>query len=96
MNADFLAKVSFLTTSEGGRQGPTPNTHFACILSIDGGNHDCRLLLSDCGAIAPGDTATVGVKLLDPDAAKSKLHEGQAFCLREDRVVAHGVVLSVL
>lgn len=95
MNADFKATVFFMSTEDGGRQSPTPPMRLGCILVVNGENHDCWLMLANQESIAPGQTARVPVKLLDPEIAKPKLGVGTRFALRDTRVFAHGVVDEV-
>jgi hypothetical protein len=96
MNADIVARVRFYETSEGGRAGPTPSDKFGCLLVVGGSSFDCRLLLSATGAIHPGQSATVPIKLLDPQLVKDLLGVGSRFLLRDGRVIGEGEVQALL
>lgn len=92
---DAIARIDFLSTEQGGRQEPTPANYLACILSIGKHNFDVRLLLNSHGAIAPGDTATVGLKFLDFAGARDHVRVGAHFELRDSRKIAAGRVIQM-
>ncbi|WP_152601952.1 hypothetical protein [Burkholderia paludis] len=98
IRGDVEARIQFLPSQEGGRQGRTPERVFGCPLRIDGVNayFDCRLLLDQHGAIAPGDTVIVPIKFLCPDLIKKYLHPGVLFSLWERRTIAKGEILKVI
>ena len=95
-DADIVARVTLYATSAGGRQGPTPSDKFGCLLIVEQSCFDCRLLLSETGALHPGASAVVPIKFLYPDLAKDLLEVGSRFLLRDGKVVGEGEVQELL
>lgn len=90
-----MARLDFLTTKAGGRQGPTPANELRCIMTLEGENFDVTLHLDETGAISPGQSATVPVSFLF-DYAKPLCAVGKEFTLRELRTIAKGMILEIL
>lgn len=93
---DFIAKVRLFDVSEGGRKGPTQSTFFGCPLLFNGALYDCRMLLDEVGAIAPGDEKEVPIKMLDWDAVRTLLRDGAEFEMWESRVIGTGKISKLL
>lgn len=94
MKHHIKAEVSFKTTAEGGRQGPTPSDRFGCMLGIEGKYFDCLILVSECGPIAPGERKVVPIVFLYPELAMPLAVVGTRFVLREHKEIAHGTVIE--
>ena len=92
---DIIAEVHLFNTADGGRQGPTPHTHFGCVAEIAGEFWDCRLLLEEVGRLAPGVTAEVPIKFLLSNVVLPMLRVGSQFRLWEGRYIGSAKVLSV-
>lgn len=88
--------VNLRLYSEGGRQSATPSDYLGCIFEYEGENFECRLLLEDVGPLLPGGQALVPIKFLRPDLIKERLRVGNHFRLREARIIAEGVIESIL
>lgn len=95
MEPDLLAIVEFLSTEAGGRESETPSMRVGCILVFNSESIDCSLLLKDHEPIAPGETALVPIKLLDPKTQLHRFKIGTRFDLRDTRVFAHGIVTEI-
>lgn len=93
---DIIAQVTLLSTTEGGRQGPTPSNYFGCPLGFENEYFDVRLDLSEVGSVAPGDTVRVPAKFLCPDLIKNRLSVGCVFILWEGKKIGEGKVLEVI
>jgi len=91
----FVAELTFLPTSDGGRKGPTPADWFGCPLQFESARYDVRFDLSHSGPIKPGDTVQVPGRFLVPDLILSKLKVGSVFQLWELQVIAHGRVIEL-
>lgn len=91
-----MAKVYFFSTSEGGRQVPTPSEIFGCLLEFNGDFFDCRLLLGETGALLPGQEAVIPIKFLNPDMVKLQLKPKDSFYLFEGKRIAEGEVEKIL
>src|SRR5262249_11317942 len=96
MHADIIAHVWLYPTAYGGRQGPTPKDTFGCLLELNGGCFDCRLLLTETGPLSPGQQADVPIKFLNFDLVKDQLVPGKKFFLRERQTIAAGEVAKIL
>ena len=95
-HADIIAHVRLYPTAHGGRQGPTPTNTFGCLLELNGDCFDCRLLLTEIGALSPGQQAEVPIKFLNFDLVKNRLAPGEKFFLRDRKIIAEGEVTKVL
>jgi hypothetical protein len=93
---DIIVTVRFYTAEEGGRKGPTPPDLFGCPFEFEGKLFDCRLLLNEVGALAPGATAKVPVAFLCPELIKPRLKVGTRFTLWELGTIAEGVVEQIV
>lgn len=92
INADIVASVYFLKTSEGGRECATPPMRMGCIFEYDHRLFDCMLMLDGKPKIYPGETAIVAIKFLPPEVIKPMLSKGTQFILRDYRTIARGIV----
>ncbi len=93
--ARIIAKVTFLTTEEGGRSGPLPAGLFKCPCDISGDNmNDCVLYLEGMPKVSPGDTITVPIAFMCPEEAVTKLREKSEFTLWERGTIANGTVIE--
>lgn len=93
---DVVATVHFLETKAGGRNFPTPDTEFRCIMTLDESHFDVRLDLESTGNISPGQTALVPISFLDPARARKYCSVGKEFSLREANKIGTGVIEKVL
>jgi len=92
---DIIAKIHFLTTTEGGRAGPTPDKSFGCLLKIDGIFYDCRMLLNETGAIHPGAEVTIPIKFLDFLNVFSNINVGKQFVVWDGKTIGRGQVIEI-
>lgn len=95
-DADIVARVRLYETAEGGRAGPTPGDKFGCLLVLGKDCFDCRLLLSETGALHPGASARVPIKFLEPELVRDLLDVGSRFLLRDGKVIGEGEVEALL
>jgi hypothetical protein len=51
LTSEIIADLQFLSTADGGRDGPTPDRIFGCPLDYGGEFFDCRLDLSEIGPV---------------------------------------------
>jgi hypothetical protein len=93
---DIVATVRFYTTQEGGRSNSTPPILFKCPLEFEGEKFDCGLHLEESGPLAPGASATIPITLVFPRLIKPRLKIGSQFTLWELKIIAEGVVNSIL
>ena len=96
VHADIIARVWLYPTARGGRQGPTPRDTFGCLLELNGDCFDCRLLLTEIGALSPGQQAEVPIKFLSFNLLKNQLAPGAKFFLRDRTIIAEGEIVKVL
>jgi hypothetical protein len=94
--AHILTKVRFLTTAEGGRNGPTPTDKLGMLFHLGEDLYECRLLLYEIGSISPGDEVVVPIWFLSPQSIVPKLIKGSRFKLCELKDVAEGEVIEIL
>jgi hypothetical protein len=95
-----IAKVTFLSTEEGGRTQPIPLMNFGCPVFFEGVDalsshgYDCRLLISEYGAaISPGETVNeLAMIFLYPEDVFPHLKIGVRFTLWEGRTIARGEI----
>ena len=94
---DIIADVKFYTTQQGGRIYPTPSEYFGCIFEVHGSNHDARLLLSEVGAIEPGEIKkAVPIKFLCADLVIPKIEPGNVLYLSEGNLIGEATVIRIL
>lgn len=91
-HSDIIATVSLFPTEVGGRQGPTPNDMYGCLMVIDNNNYDIKINLEDAGSIFPGQTVRVPVRFLDWERARESCSVGKRFILREVYTIGAGVI----
>ena len=96
VHADIIARIRLYPTAHGGRQGPTPKDRFGCLLELNGDCFDCRLLLTETGALSPGQQAEVPIKFLSFDLVKNRLAPGAKFFLRDRTIIAEGEIVKIL
>jgi translation elongation factor EF-Tu-like GTPase len=98
VNPDFIAKVTYLTSEEGGRKGYAvsgyrPHVKFEGRKDLTSGEQ----LFIDKDKVFPGETVTVEVRILGKAFFKNYLFVGQHFEVAEGpRVVGHGEVLEII
>ena len=93
LEPDIIALVELTPSDQGGREGPTPDCKFGCIMVVNGQNHDVRMRLDR--PFAPGTSRRVGLDFLAPDLALAHVKVGDTFTLRESRLIGFGVVQLV-
>jgi hypothetical protein len=91
---DFIAQITFLPTSEGGRTSSTSSAWYGCPLGIDGQFFDARIDLSALGAISPGQSVVAPIKLLNPELALNHFTVGSTFTMFEGRTIGSGMVIQ--
>lgn len=95
---DFIAKLTFLTTEQGGRKGYAisgyrPHVKFDERQEMTSGEQ----LFVDKDKVFPGEMAISEIRIVSPHFFEEYLFPGQRFELCEGlRVVAHGQVLEVI
>lgn len=95
---DFIAKVSYLSTEQGGRKGYAasgyrPHVKFDGKKELTSGEQ----LFIDKDKVFPGETVTAEIRILGKDCFQNYLFVGQHFEVAEGpRLVAHGEVLEVI
>lgn len=97
LTPDAHINVKFYESVNGGRKGPTPKDFFRCILSIDGKNFDCRMILSDMLSIHPGDTKKmVPVAFINYEQLKKMLSPNKKFYIKDGGIVGEGEFVDFL
>jgi hypothetical protein len=95
---DFIAKVTYLTTQEGGRtsyaaSGYRPHVKFEGKKELTSGEQ----LFVDREKVFPGETATAEIRIVSPHIFENCLFVGQQFEFGEGpRVIGHGEVLEII
>ncbi len=95
---DFIAKVTYLTTEEGGKQryvisGYRPHVKFDGRKELTSGEQ----LFVDKEKVFPGDTTIAEIRILSKDFFKNYLFVGQHFEVAEaSHLVGHGEVLEII
>ena len=92
---DLVADIELLLSSEGGRHAPISGPFYGCPLGFGGEYFDCRLDLTEVGAIAPGGHARVPVKFLSRDLIVPRLCVGAEFTLWEGKTIGRGTVVQL-
>lgn len=91
---DLTLRIRMHATHCGGRENPTPQNKFKCILKVINEYHDCMLLLDKSGPLTPGESAIVDAILLMPDSVRSRLSQGQEVTLCEGKKeIATGIIV---
>lgn len=97
-DTDFIGKLYFLTTEEGGRSEITDEIYrplFKLKDSLDLTSADQKFIGKD--RVNPGDTVQSEMRIIWKDPYVGALSEGAEFVLREgSQVVAAGEILKVL
>ena len=98
VDTDFIGKLYFLTTEEGGRSEITDEIYrplFKLKDSLDLTSADQKFIGKD--RVKPGDTIQSEMRIIWKDPYIGALSEGAEFVLREgSQVVATGEILKVL
>lgn len=95
---DFIAKVTYLTTEQGGRKGYAasgyrPHVKFFGRNELTSGEQ----LFVDKDKVFPGETVTAEIRIISPEVFKNYLYVGQHFEVAEaSHLVGHGEVLEVV
>jgi len=93
---DIIADVRLLPSAEGGRKESTPPDFFGCPFIMPNGDyHDARMYLGEHGCLAPGESARLPIKFLDPGHALSKFGIGSVLKLWEGKVIGEATVVQV-
>jgi hypothetical protein len=94
---DFIAKVTYLTTEQGGRKGYAasgyrPHVKFDGRKELTSGEQ----LFVDREKVFPGDTVTAEIRILGKNLFKNYLFIGQHFEVAEaSHLVGHGEIIEV-
>jgi len=91
----IFARVTFYTTQEGGRAGPTPADVLKCISQFGEDLFDCMVFLQGVGPVSPGETVLAPIRFLFPSLVQRRLSVGAKFHLRDYRRIASVEVLQV-
>ena len=96
--ADLEAKISYLPTEDGGRQGPVQSGYRAPQdFGPEEGWNDAQHEYPDDDWVHPGQTARALLWLLHPDLLKGRLEPGSEFTVHEGgRTVGHCRITQVL
>lgn len=95
---DFIAKVKYLATNDGGRKGyaasgSRPHIKFDGRQQMTSGEH----LFIDKDKVFPGDIATAEIRILSPHFFENYLFAGRHFDICEDlKIVGQGEVLKII
>ena len=90
------AEITFLRTTEGGRQGPARSGQRSKFY-YDGYDWDVTLTFPNREWVYPGDTTTAVLTFLTPENHHGQLYVGKEFEIREaTHVVARGRVTKLL
>ena len=95
---DFLARVTYLTTKQGGRKGYAasgyrPHVKFDGRKELTSGEQ----LFIDKEKVFPGETVTAEIRIISKEIFKNYLFVGQHFEVAEaSHLVGHGEILEVI
>jgi hypothetical protein len=95
---DFIAKVTYLTTEQGGRKGYAtsgyrPHVKFDGRKELTSGEQ----LFIDKDKVFPGETVKAEIRILGTDFFKNCLSVGQRFEVAEaSHLVGHGEILEII
>ena len=93
---DIEAKITFLTTEEGGRKTPA-YSGYRPQFYYDGHDWDAIQNYVGVSEVYPGQTVTAQLSFLTPECQIGKLYPGKDFLVREgQRIVAHGKITKIL
>jgi len=92
----IIATIQMRPPGQSPRKKRTPSEWFGCPCVVDEEKWDCRLDLTDIGAIEPGDRVSVPMVFLSPQEVLPKLHPGKTFQLWDRGIIADGVVEKIL
>jgi len=90
----IIVTVRFRTTVEGGRHQPIYPPHLSCMLCVSGRLFDCRVLV-DGAPIPLGKTVNLNVDFINEALVSRYLKRGNAFTLKDFRIIGDGVVVDV-
>jgi len=97
LKPDVVARIHLYRTEDGGRGNTIIGARFGCPFVYDDEAFDCRILLDQFGtSLAPGQTAQVAIKFLNPEFVKPRLQIGSRFKLWEGKAFADGEVLEIV
>lgn len=95
---DFVAKVTYLTTEQGGRKGNAksgyrPHLKFSGRKELTSGEQ----LFVDKDEVFPGETVVAEIRILGVDFFKNYLFVGQSFEVAEaSHLVGHGEIIEII
>jgi hypothetical protein len=94
----IMATLHLFSAEHAGRCEPTPPDSFSGLVGLLGSYHAIRFDLSCVGSLAPGATtpAPIPACFESPQFVLPFLRVGDAFMVRESRVVGEGVVTEIL
>ncbi|MES1221408.1 MAG: hypothetical protein ABUT20_38260 [Bacteroidota bacterium] len=95
---DFIAKVTYLTTEEGGRIGYAASGYRPHV-KFDGREYltSGEQLFVDKEKVFPGDTVRAEIRILSVDFFKNYLFVGQHFEVAEaSHLVGHGEIIEII
>jgi len=97
-NSDIVAKVTYLTTEQGGRigyaaSGYRPHMKFSGKKELTSGEQ----LFVDKDKVFPGETVVTEIRMLCPDFYKKHLTVGQSFEVSEGpKLVGYGEIIEII
>lgn len=92
---DLIAEVT-LFPSEEGRKGPLPEKRFSCRIKVKSSFFDLRIILTEIKNFAPGSTAKVPVKFLDPENAMANINIGEVYELWELKPIGTLKIIKIM
>lgn len=96
MKEQAIIRVMFLAKAQGGRARPIDAERYGCPILVRGQALDCRFVLSGRTRFDPGVWYEIGVAFLNPSLAQQLLGKNESIQLWEGKVIAEGVVKSLL
>jgi hypothetical protein len=92
----LIADVTFYSTEQGGRKGPTRTDWFGCPCKVNKEDEhawDCRIILSG-QPMHPGETRRLGFVFLSGEKAATILRTAGKFFLWDTRIIGEAKVVS--
>ena len=93
---EIAVEISLLPSTEGGRNGPIRQGEYRGVLGVGDEHFSFRSVVPFPDGFQPGQTASLGIQFLVPDAALEHFPVGAAFTVWEAGSIGHGKVLKVL
>jgi translation elongation factor EF-Tu-like GTPase len=97
VEADFVAKLIYRTTAQGGRQTPARSGYHPQVkFAFSDNQTSTAQFFHDREWVNPGDTVVADMQMVGRDYFAGTLEVGMRFEVREGaRVTAHGEILEI-